>query len=181
VRQAVSVALARVFSTRYGLALLIAIVVLGIVGAARLVAGPAAAQRGPSADGLPAATVNPTAGDDGEFSAPPTPQVVISPGTAPPDRVAAAFAAAWLDHRGVTAQQWLARLKPHATPHLVDELTGVDPAGVPAERATGPVDLVPRGERLIDAAIPVDSGTLRLRLVATDGRWYVDGIDWDRG
>jgi hypothetical protein len=169
----------RILFTRYGIGLLLAIVVLGIVGAARLFAGPDSGRTGPSS-GTVVTTVNPTAGDDGEFSPPPTETPAISPGTAPPDKVAAAFAAAWLDHTGVSAERWLSRLKPHATEKLIGDLTGVDPAGVPAERATGSVQMVVRGEQVIDAAIPVDSGTLRLRLVAVDGRWFVDGVDWDR-
>src|SRR5262245_48234249 len=180
-RRTIGFALSRVFVTRYGLAVVLAVIVLGIVGAARLFAGPGQDLSGPSAGGRPVTTVNPTAGDDGEFSAPPTPKPIISPGTAAPDRVANAFAAAWLDHRGVTSAHWLDRLKPHATQRLMDELTGVDPEGVPAARTTGPVTMVTRSEQLIEAAIPVDSGTLRLRLVATDGRWFVDGVDWDRG
>jgi hypothetical protein len=169
----------RILFTRYGVGVLLAIVVLGIVGMARLFAGPDSGRTGPSA-GSAVTTVNPTAGDDGEFSPPPLETPAISPGTAPPEKVASAFAAAWLDHDVVSAQRWLSRLKPHATENLIGDLTGVDPAGVPAERATGPVELTVRGELVIDAALPVDSGTLRLRLVAVDGRWFVDGVDWDR-
>jgi len=169
----------RILLSRYGIGLLLAILVLGIVGGARLFAGPGDSRAAPGGGNV-VTTVNPTAGDDGEFSPPPPETPAIRPGTAPPDKVAAAFAAAWLDHRGVTGEQWLARLKPHATQKLIADLTGVDPEGVPAERVTGPVQMVVRGEEVIDAAIPVDSGTLRLRLVATDGRWFVDGVDWDR-
>ena len=179
--RALSLLLSRVFATRYGVAIAIAVVVLGIVGAARLFSGPSQPGNSPSAAGRPEFTVNPTAGDDGEFSPPPTPKPVTSPGAAPANRVAEAFAAAWLDHHDVTGPQWLAQLRPHATQRLLDELTGVDPVGVPADRVTGPVELVTRGEQLIEATMPVDSGTLRLRLTATDGKWFVDGVDWERG
>jgi hypothetical protein len=31
---------------------------------------------------------------------------------------------------------------------------------------------------LVDAVVTVDSGKLTLRLVAPEGRWLVDGVDW---
>jgi hypothetical protein len=169
----------RILFSRYGIGVLLAVIVLGIVGAARLFSGPDSTRGVPGGAGV-VVTVNPTADDDGEVSPPPVETPAISPGTAPPEKVAAAFAAAWLDHRGVSAARWLDRLRPHATPKLIEDLTGADPEGVPAERSTGPVEMVTRGETVIDASIPVDSGTLRLRLVAVDGRWFVDGVDWDR-
>lgn len=170
----------RILFSRYGIGVLLAVVVLGIVGAARLFAGPDTGSRNPGGTGV-VTTVNPTAGDDGEVSPPPLETPAISPGTAPPDKVASAFAAAWLDHTGVSSAKWLDRLRPHATAKLIADLEGVDPVGVPAERSTGPMELVTRGETVIEASMPVDSGTLRLRLIAVDGRWFVDGVDWDRG
>ena len=63
----------------------------------------------------------------------------------------------------------------------VAAMLGVDdPADVPADRATGPVRVENRGAAFVEATVPVGSGTLRLRLVATNGRWLVDGVDWER-
>ncbi|HZN20506.1 MAG TPA: hypothetical protein VFB84_20300 [Micromonosporaceae bacterium] len=170
----------RTLFTRYGIGLLLFAVVVLIVAGARLFGGAGSTTTGLRDDLTPLPTVAPTAGDDGETSPLPAPTLVVSPGAAPPDRVAAAFAAAWTDHRGVSNAAWVARLKPHATPELVAKLAGVDPAGVPADRVTGAVQLLPRGEQLVEAVVPVDSGTLRLRLTAPDGRWFVDGVDWGR-
>ena len=58
--------------------------------------------------------------------------------------------------------------------------TVADLAGVPAERMTGTAVLQDRGASYVEAASPVDSGTVRLRLLATNGRWLVDGVDWER-
>jgi len=176
-------AASRVFGSRYGIALLLAVVVLAIVGGAKLFAGPTATTSG----GLPggaapggAAVASSPPAEDGESVALPTPTLVTASGAAAPEAVATAFATAWVHHRGVDAKQWLNGLRPHATAALVTKLTGADPEGVPADRVTGAVKLVPRGETFTEAAVPVDSGTLRLRLIATDGRWYVDGVDWER-
>ncbi len=169
----------RVLRSRYGIALLLAIVILAIVGAAKLFAGPARPDGGlpvGNASGIP----QPTAADDGESVPLPTPTLVTSPGAAAPDQVATAFATAWVNHRGVAADRWLAGLRPYATAALAAKLAGADPATVPADRVTGPAKLIPRAESFVDAAVPVDSGTLRLRLVATGGRWFVDGVDWER-
>ena len=34
-------------------------------------------------------------------------------------------------------------------------------------------------DTLVNAVITMDSGKLSLRLVAPDGHWLVDGIDWE--
>lgn len=172
---------ARILRTRYGVALLLAAAVVATVGTARLL-GPAAGQPGlrfyPNVG--TAATVDPTAGDDGEASAPGTPEPTTSPGAAGPQQVTEAFVAAWLDHRDVDSATWFARLRPYLTPSLAGRLRGVDPASVPADRVTGPARLVPRAESFVEVTVPIDAGVLRLHLVATDGRWLVDAVDWER-
>lgn len=182
-RRALALLATRVLTTRYGIALLIAMVVFGILGAAKLAAGPAARDDLGVRDdqSYVIITVNPTPGDDGEVSPAPVPQPVTSSGAATPDKVATAFATAWVDHRGKDSASWLRGLRPHSTSSLLDKLSGVDPVGVPADRLAGAVQLVPRGESFVEALVPVDSGLLRLRLIAGGGRWLVDGVDWERG
>jgi hypothetical protein len=92
--------------------------------------------------------------------------------------VAYAFASAWADHRDVSAKQWHDRLLPHSTESLADKLADTDPAVIPAERVTGKPALVPISERLAEVRVATDSGELRLRLVAPQGRWLVDAVDW---
>jgi hypothetical protein len=172
----------RLLGTRYGIALILAIIVVAIVGALRgfsgsrppppagLAAGPASAQ----------ASTEANEGDDSVDNQPSAPGPVTSPGAATPDTVALKFTTAWLHHTGVSAQQWWSGLKPYATEALLAKLKDTDPAAVPAERATGPAEIQNRDVSFVDVAIPLNSGTLKLRLLATNGRWLVDGVDWER-
>ncbi|BCB80348.1 hypothetical protein GCM10022251_04910 [Phytohabitans flavus] len=168
--------------SRVGVALLLAAVVLGVVGVAKIFSDSAGAQ--PGLDGAPdqpILTVSATVANDGLASPEPTPSPKVSPGTAVPASVAEAFGQAWVNHQDVTAEDWYAGLLPHCTETLAKKLAGVDPAGVPADSLTGDPVLIPYADQIVDATIRVDSGMLRLRLMAIDGRWLVDGIDWERG
>jgi len=62
----------------------------------------------------------------------------------------------------------------------MERLKGVDPAGVPASRTTGDSTIVDQEPTYLEIAIPLDAGTLSLRVVPVDGRWLVDGVDWQR-
>jgi hypothetical protein len=172
----------RLLGSRYGLALVLVVVVLGIVGITRAIGGP---YRSTSAypDAAPSqrdVAASPTAGDDSlvspEAPAPPS----TSPGAPEPQAVAASFVQAWLTHDGVTPEQWRAGFAKYATAGLRTKLKDTDPAGVPAQRSTGPVVLQNRAGTYVEATVPVDSGTVRLRLLGANGRWLVDGVDWER-
>lgn len=180
-RRAVQLIVRGFLRSRVGLALLLAVVVLMIVGVAKVFSN--SVDTGPGLIGAPEepiVTVSPTAPNDGLASPEAVPSPYVSPGTAAPSKVAKAFAEAWVDHRGVSADNWYAGLLPHCTENLAAKLTGVDPVVVPADRITGEPTLIPYAENVVDVAIPVDSGRLRLRLTTTDGRWLVDGVDWER-
>lgn len=169
----------RIFRSRWGVALVILVLVLAVVGLGRAFAGGNAS--GPllgSASPAPAISVDPS-DDDGAVSSEAPPAPVTSPGRAQPEAVAYAFASAWVDHKNVSAQAWHDGLVPNATKHLSDQLNGVDPAGVPASRVLGRPALIPINSTLVNAVVNVDSGKLTLRLVSPDGHWLVDGIDWD--
>lgn len=180
-RRTVDLLVRGILRSRVGLALVLAFVVLGVVGAAKVLSDSADA--GPGLSGAPVrpiATVSPTVADDGLASPEPEPSPVVSAGTAAPAMVAEAFARAWVNHRGVAADRWYNGLLPHCTEVLAGKLAGVDPAAVPADRLTGEPALIPYAESVVDVTIPVDSGLLRLRLTAVGGRWLVDGVDWAR-
>jgi hypothetical protein len=168
-----------IFRSRWGIALVLAILVLAILGTGRLFADndDSGSQVKAPASPVPALSVNPD-DEDTVISPGPPPLPTTSPGTAKPEAVAYAFAAAWADHTGLSAKKWHDRLVPNATKNLSDQLADTDPADVPASRVIGQPELVPVGEGLVDAVVTVDSGKLTLRLVAPDGRWLVDGIDW---
>jgi hypothetical protein len=178
-RRTIELLVNRVVRSRWGIALLIAVIVLGIVGVGRAFSG--GEDRAPLLDAptaAPTISIDP-ADDDGITSAEPPPAPTTSPGTAEPEAVAYAFASAWVDHQDVSAAKWHSGLLPHATEALADKLKGVDPEGVPAARIVGRPELVPIGEGLVDAVVTVDTGKVRLRLVAPDGHWLVDGVDWE--
>jgi hypothetical protein len=180
VRRAIEVLVTRVLRSRLGLAALLAVVVVAVLGSAKLAAGPTDGAPTVSAPRQPIETADPHAGDDGLTSPEPPPGPATGPGTAKPMAVARAFASAWLRHRDVSADEWQAGLLPHATEDLTQRLEGVDPAGVPADRITGDLTLIPRGTDFVEVTVPVDSGRLLLRLIAPEGRWLVDGVDWER-
>jgi hypothetical protein len=171
--------LTSIFRSRWGIALVLAILVLAVLGIGRLFAdnSDSGSPLGDSGSPAPALSVDP-ADEDTVISPGPPPQPSTSPGTAQPEAVAYAFAAAWADHTGVSAKAWHDRLVPNATTSLSDQLADTDPADVPASRVVGRPKLVPVGEGLVDAVVTVDSGKLTLRLIAPEGRWLVDGVDW---
>ncbi|HET9516362.1 MAG TPA: hypothetical protein VFO77_01420 [Actinoplanes sp.] len=171
----------RFVTSRWGIAVVIAALVLLVVGAGRLFG--TGNDRDPVLNNPPAAPAiseDPKHNDSiigTEASATPT--------ATPSDQraaaaVAAAFAKAWVDHLGVSAAEWHDRLVPHATAELSESLSGVDPQAGPADRLAGEPALLPVGDGLTEAVVEVDTGQLRLRLVAPDGRWLVDGVDWER-
>src|SRR5688572_6445518 len=169
------------FRSRGGVALVIAGLVLAIVGVGRIISdGNTAAPITDQIPPAPTASIDPSIDNDGVIvDDDPPPSPTAEPGTAEPEAVAYAFAAAWVDHKNVSATTWHNGLVPNATEDLADELNGVDPADVPADRIVGRPDLVPIGDGLVNAVVTVNSGKLTLQLVAPDGRWLVDDVDWE--
>jgi hypothetical protein len=170
------------FRSRWGVALVIAVLVLAVVGVGRIFAdGTPAAPITARVSPGPTVSVDPSKDDDGVIADDddPPPSPTTSPGSAEPEAVAYAFAAAWVDHKNVSAKAWHNGLVPNTTQDLSDELDGVDPADVPADRVIGRPVLVPIGDGLVNAVVTVDSGKLTLQLVAPDGRWLVDDVDWE--
>jgi hypothetical protein len=165
---------------RYGIGISAIVVVVVIIVIARALGGTTNSLVTSGAAGglLPSGSPAP---DDGAESVPAPKPPITSPGTSSPQAVAAAFAAAWLHHTGVTATGWRAALAQYATDRLSGELAQADPQTVPADRVTGAVTLVDHATTYVEADVPTDAGTLVLSLLATDGRWRVDAIDWSPG
>jgi hypothetical protein len=189
VRRVLQLLGASALRSRLGVALGLVLVIFGVVAVARIASGPEDPSAGAyiAAETSPPATnTDPGQGDDGvsdpgsESTSAVDAEPSLSPGAARPEKVAEAFAKNWLD-RKASAGAWYAALQPRTTPELAAKLKGVDPLVVPATELIGPPTLVPRGNGLIEISYPVDSGTLLLRMVVTDGRWLVDGVDWERG
>ncbi|WP_409074052.1 hypothetical protein [Micromonospora chalcea] len=182
VRRALEFLFTRVLRSRLGIALVIAVLVFGVIGAARLVGGPGDSGLGlTSRPSQPISTADPEAGDDGVLASPPTAVAPKTrPGEATPEQVAGRFTTAWLSGPGSTGDAWQARLRPLATPALAEKMADADPETVPARKTTGAPTLRPRTESFVEALVPLDNGTLRLELVAPDGHWLVDAVDWER-
>jgi hypothetical protein len=173
----------RLIGNRYGAALMLVFVIAVVIAFGRLLGGPAHPPPGGYLPG-PGATVDTTSSpipDDGldEPSASPAPPS-MSPGAAPARTVALNFAKAWLHHVGVSAADWHTGLSRYSTKSLMDRLNGADPAGVPASQTTGDSTVVDEQPNYTDIAIPLDTGTLALRVVPVNGHWLVDGVDWQR-
>ncbi|MET3428308.1 hypothetical protein BJ973_007520 [Actinoplanes tereljensis] len=158
---------------------MIVAIIAAVIGIGRLFADgvPTRPSLGNSSP-APAISADPSE-DDSVIDSDPPPSPSTSPGRAQPETVAYAFASAWSNHKGVTPKAWRDRLLPNSTKNLANELDGVDPAGVPADRVVGKPSLVPIGATVVNAVVTMDSGELNLRLVAPDGHWLVDGIDWN--
>lgn len=167
--------LLRKLGPRYGISLgaLLLVAVVLLVG--RLVGSPShpLVNNGAKAS-LPAAT-GPS--DDGSVAVPSAVSPVTSPGAATPQQVASEFATAWL-RSDLSAAAWRTALDAHATSRLASELADADPQTVPATRVTGALALTEHTSSWVEVAIPMDSGTLRLSLLARDGVWAVDTVDW---
>ncbi len=174
----------RLIGTRYGAALVLVVLIALVVGFGKLLGGGrhAGSYPGPGIVTEPTvATTTSPVPDDGDIepsSAAPSPS--MSPGAPAAPSVAVQFARAWLHHTGVTSTQWLQGFAKLSTKSLQDKLTGVDPSQVPANQITGDATVVDRDSSYVDIGIPLDAGTLTLRLVVTNGRWLVDGVDWQR-
>ncbi|MFE9654064.1 hypothetical protein [Micromonospora sp. NPDC006431] len=181
-RRALEFLVTRVLRSRLGVALVIAALVFGVIGAARLLSGPVDPTAGLSnRPREPISTVDPEAGDDGVLaSSAPPPSPKTRPGELTPEQTAGRFTTAWLTGPGSNGEDWQSRLRPLSTSALTEKLTGADPESVPARRVAGQVTLRPRTESFVEALVPLDNGRLRLELVVSDGRWLVDVVDWER-
>ncbi|MEV0805627.1 hypothetical protein [Micromonospora sp. NPDC050200] len=180
-RRAIEFLVTRVLRSRVGIALAIAVLVFGVIGAARLVTGPVDPATGLSnRPREPITTVDPAEGDDGVVATPVPPSPRTRPGELTAEQTAERFARAWLGGPATTAEKWQSDLRPLSTAGLTEKLTGADPSGVPAEKVTGKLTLRPRTEAFAEVLLPLETGRLRLELVAPDGRWLVDAVDWER-
>ncbi|MFC3503198.1 hypothetical protein ACFOOK_19770 [Micromonospora krabiensis] len=180
-RRALEFLVTRVLRSRLGIALALAVVVFGIIGAARLVAGPGDPTLGlTNRPNEPITTVEPSAGDDGLVGSASDPTPVTRPGELTPEQTADRFVAAWLGKPDITAAQWHDGMRPLSTPELTAKLADAVPTEVPAGQVIDKATVRPRSATFVEVLVPLDSGRLRLELVAPDGQWLVDAVDWEQ-
>src|SRR3954468_24974819 len=98
----------RLLGSRYGIALILVVVVLGIVGITRAIAGPYRSTSAyPGVEPTRANTSVPPPRGDRSLVTPDTPPPPpTSRGSPEPQLVAASFVQAWLTHDGIAADQW---------------------------------------------------------------------------
>ncbi|GAA3448666.1 hypothetical protein [Dactylosporangium matsuzakiense] len=173
----------RLLGTRYGIALILLVIVLVIVTLGRTVLDNGRGSSATDAIGPTVATVPRSAdpfsslGDDGvdeSVAAAPS----LSKGAADAATVATRFANAWVRKPGVTGDQWRAGLKPDASTELMASLAETDPADVPTATITGATQLQANGGTTV-ARIPAEGGTIVLGLQVAGGRWQVTSLDWE--
>lgn len=171
----------RLLGSRYGLAVIGIVLIVVIVGAARVFSGP---QYNDTVGPPPPVAIVPSSsdelGDDGVATSEGPPSATSISGVPAPEKVAVDFASAWLRSTGVTSAQWVKGLEPFSTKRLLEQFKDADPTSVPAESIRGPATVRARDDQLVDVDIPVTPGTLKLRLLVTNGRWLVDGVSWER-
>jgi hypothetical protein len=176
----------RLAGTRYGIALILAVVILGCVGLGRTVLdnGNGGSSSSPNDATAPTVAPVPTSpdafaslGDDG-LDAEPAPTASLSSGAADVTTVATRFAKAWLRKPGITGEQWRAGMKPDASTELMTSLADTDPDDVPTTAITGAIQLTVEGPTTV-ARFPAEGGTIVLTLQVSDARWQVVQLDWE--
>lgn len=123
------------------------------------------------------------AGGSRDTPAPPTVSVPTeAPASVPPSdaglTVVREWGERWTNHpAGLTAKQWLDRLRPYTTDEFITVMSTVDPVNVPATKVTGPP--VPREstKTSMRVVLPTDGGKLRIHVVRTSEGWRVAGYD----
>ncbi|MEV6926902.1 hypothetical protein AB0M46_20670 [Dactylosporangium sp. NPDC051485] len=173
----------RLLGTRYGIALILVVIVLIFVALGRTVLDNGSGRAANDAVGPTVAPVPTSAdpysslGDDG-VDEPVAATPSLSKGGADEATVATQFAEAWLRKPGVTGDQWRAALKLNASTDLMASLADTDPTDVPTARITGPVQLEANGATTM-AKIPAEGGTIVLGLQVAGGRWQVTSLSWE--
>jgi hypothetical protein len=173
--------LLRLLGTRYGLALIGVVLVVAVVSAARLASGPQPVESvGPPPPVATAPSSTDELGDD-SIATSESPAVATSIAGAPSlDAVALDFARTWMRSKGVSSAQWVKGMEPYSTRRLLTQFENADPESVPADGIRGPVQIRARDAQLAEVDVPVNPGTLKLRLLVTNGRWLVDAVSWER-
>lgn len=162
----------RMLGSRYGIAAILLLVVIVVVGIARANGGP---RQDESVSGSDSDIGTEDAGQ-------PNDGVVTESDDEPekptlPDKAvdnASAFADEYID-TDRSAKAWRGAWDEYATQIVKDQLKDVDPEQVPINEIRD--DPTVEGQTV---RFPTDAGLLILRMKEQDGVWLVDGIDFDK-
>lgn len=121
-----------------------------------------------------------TPGVTGSTSALPTriTEPPSAPTSAPPDPaaldVADSWGKAWVNHPdGVTAEEWLADLRPFTTEEQLTEMASVEPGNIGATKVTGDPEVVESFTSSVKVELPTDDGNLLITVIDTPDGWRV--------
>ncbi|MCT2587367.1 hypothetical protein [Actinophytocola gossypii] len=87
--------------------------------------------------------------------------------------VATRWGEAWVDHEGVSAEEWLDGLRPLTTEEYMVEMETVDPRNVPASEVTGEPEPTDSYTSSVTVNLPTDGGTLAITVIDTPQGWRV--------
>lgn len=101
-----------------------------------------------------------------------------APTSAPPDPVAldvaGSWGEAWVNHpEGVTAEEWLADLRPFTTEEQLTEMATVEPGNIGATKVTGDPVVVESFTSSVKVELPTDDGNLLITVIDTPDGWRV--------
>lgn len=162
----------RVLGSRYGIAAILVLIVVMVVAVAQANSDPRPGGR--QQDGV-VDEPSPGAPDDGY--ADPEADASDADDDVLPDQAvsdAEAFARLWVDTEQVSEEVWLDRLRPYVTESTAQQLSGVDPANVPATEIVGEATV--SGPSV---TFDTDRGLLTLTMTEENEMWKVSSIDFD--
>ncbi|HEX2130194.1 MAG TPA: hypothetical protein VHH15_01445 [Actinophytocola sp.] len=87
--------------------------------------------------------------------------------------VATRWGEAWVDHEGVSTEEWLEGLRPLTTEEYMVEMETVDPRNVPASEVTGEPEPTDSYTSSVTVNLPTDGGTLSITVIDTPQGWRV--------
>lgn len=142
--------------------------------------GGAAADPSGTSSTSPSTTTQATPAVTGSASDLPTrlPSPPVTPTSAPPAPealdVAESWGRAWVNHPdGVSAEDWLADLKPFTTVEYLTEMATVEPANIEATQVTGPPVAKNSYTSSVEVELPTDDGNLLITVIDTPEGWRV--------
>jgi len=88
--------------------------------------------------------------------------------------VADSWGRAWVNHPdGVTAEEWLADLRPFTTEEQLTEMASVEPGNIGATKVTGDPKVVESSTSSVKVELPTDDGNLLITVIDTPDGWRV--------
>ncbi|HEU5471152.1 MAG TPA: hypothetical protein VFV67_10905 [Actinophytocola sp.] len=100
-----------------------------------------------------------------------------APTPAPPApkalEVATQWATAWVNHEGVSTEQWLEGLRAYTTEEQLAVMSSVDPRNIAATAVTGKAVATDSYTSSVDVNVPTNGGTVSILVIATPQGWRV--------